>query len=153
MRNTFRYCALIAGLALAGCSTYQKRWDAARIAAYRPEAVHAGAYEGRWESTRMPGTGGNLWCILTPDGQGNYTADFKATWHGVFKSEHGALLKTGSSRKPGHTTFSGEAALTAIIGSGKYTCTGELTPGGMTAAYDASYDVGNFTLKRAAAAK
>jgi hypothetical protein len=101
----------------------------------------------------MSSAGGKLWCILKPAGPGLYHADFKATWHGVFKSEHTALLRTEKSRKQGRVNFHGEAAITAIMGSGKYTCSGELSPGGMSATYDASYDVGIFTLKRVALAK
>lgn len=101
----------------------------------------------------MSATGGKLWCILTPAGPGLYHADFKATWHGIFKSEHTAHLRTEKSRKPGSANFHGEAAVSAIIGSGKYTCKGELNPSGMSATYDATYDVGIFTLKRVAPAK
>ncbi len=134
---------------LAGCSTYQKRWEAAKTA----DAAHAGAYEGQWASNRMSTAGGKLWCILKPAGPGLYRADFKATWHGVFKSEHSALLRAGKSRKPGCVNFHGEAAITAIVGSGKYTCKGELSPGAMTATYNASLDAGIFTLLRVALPK
>ncbi len=142
MRNTVSFFALVAGLALAGCSTYQKRWEAARAG--------GSAYEGRWESSKMPGTGGHLWCILDCERTGDYRALFKATWHGIFRSEHEAVL--GVVSREGKTTkFTGRAKLDTWIGSGEYRCDGELRPDGISAEYDASYDQGRFFLKKAAA--
>ena len=142
MRNTVRFFALVAGLALAGCSTYQKRWDAAREA--------GGAYIGRWESSKMPGTGGHLWCILDPERSGAHRASFKATWHGVFRSEHEAVFNV-VSRDRKNTKFTGRAKLDTWIGSGEYRCDGELRADRISAEYDAFYDQGRFYLKKAAA--
>lgn len=92
----------------------------------------------------MPGTGGNLWCILTEGEPGIYRAEFKATWHGVFRSEHVALLKM-----TGPSTFRGDATIHAFIGSGTYSCTGEFKRDALSATYDATYDAGKFVLSRA----
>jgi hypothetical protein len=148
MRNTIRFFALAAGLALAGCSTYQKRWEAARDSVRPGAQGHSGAYQGRWDSTKMPGTGGKLWCILSEDSPGFYRAEFKATWHGVFRSEHVAMLKMD-----GPDDFHGDATLHAIIGSGTYHCAGKLSPSGLSARYDATYDTGTFQLGKAGPAE
>ena len=92
----------------------------------------------------MPGTGGSLWCILSEGGPGIYRAEFKATWHGVFRSEHVAMLRMKDA-----SAFRGEASLQAIIGSGTYSCEGELGRDALSATYDAKYDTGNFLLRRA----
>ena len=139
MRNMFRLFALVAGLWLAGCSTYNQRWEAARTDRDR----FTGAYSGRWESIRMPGTGGSLWCIVNADTPGTYRADFKATWHGVFRSEHSAVLKRQGN------AFHADATLETWIGAGKYTCDGKFRTGGISANYDAVYDEGRFILTRA----
>ncbi len=149
MRNTIRFFALAAGLALAGCSTYQRRWEAARDAVHPGRDSFSGAYVGTWESSRRPGTGGKLWCILERECVGDYHASFKATWHGVFRSEHGAMLKILAPARGGKASFSGNATLRTPIGSGTYTCKGELRPEGISAVYDATYDQGKFILKRA----
>ena len=139
MRNTFRFFALVAGLALAGCSTYNRRWEAARVDKDR----FSGAYSGRWESARMPGAGGGLWCIVQQEAPQTYRADFKATWHGIFRSEHSAVLKRRGN------TFHADATLNTWLGSGSYICDGKFLPDGISATYDAAYDEGRFILERA----
>jgi hypothetical protein len=151
MRNSIRFFALVAGLALAGCSTYQKRWEVARDAVHSGDPF-AGAYIGRWESGRQPGTGGNFWCILSPSGRDSYRAEFKATWHGVFRSEHFAelgLVDGVRGERAKEAAFHGEATLDTWIGDGKYVCDGIFRREGFSAKYDAVYDTGTFVLKRA----
>ena len=96
----------------------------------------------------MPGTGGDLWCILERKRAGEYHALFKATWHGVFRSEHGAVLRVAEEKRG---AFTGRATLDTWLGSGEYLCSGELRREGISAKYDATYDQGHFSLKRAAA--
>jgi hypothetical protein len=92
----------------------------------------------------MPGTGGSLWCILSEAGPDVCRAEFKATWHGIFRSEHVAMLKMANA-----STFQGDATIRAIIGSGAYSCKGEVRRDRLSATYDATYDEGEFILKRA----
>jgi len=138
---------------VSGCSSYDARWRAA-AATNRKDSI-AGAWKGRWESGGHPGTGGKLWCIVEEKQDGKLHAEFKATWHGVFKSEHEAVLPflSGSEarktlRKAGKNAraFAGEASVHSWIGAGSYRCEGWVNTVRMSASYDAIYDKGTFEL-------
>jgi hypothetical protein len=139
-------------LLAAGCSNYDRRWKAAQATAPAGDPF-AGSYAGAWRSNQFHGAAGKLWCILSRKDQNTYLAEFRATWHGLFSSEHTATLHVtewqgrGSSRR---ARFEGAAAIKMWIGSGRYRCEGELKAGALEAAYDASYDRGQFTLRRVA---
>jgi hypothetical protein len=145
---------LLTALLLGGCSNYDARWRAAQ----RLNAIHdlfEGTYEGTWESSRYKGARGKLWCILKRQSGDVYSADFRATWHGIFSSEHSVLLRVTDRRTVKgmqHVKFAGAAEIRMWIGSGHYRCTGEMTPLQLTAEYDASADRGTFRLERVMAA-
>lgn len=143
---------------VTGCSNYNSRWKAA-AASVGKDSI-AGAWQGRWESSGHPGTGGKLWCIVQDKQDGKLHAEFKATWHGVFKSEHMAVLPFLSGSKarkalkgaaPNTRAFAGEVSVHSWIGSGSYRCEGGISPVKMSARYDAIYDKGTFELSRPAA--
>jgi len=81
MRNFFRLLPCILVVFTAGCSTYNKRFAEASNAPAK-SGQFAGAYSGRWMSSKSPGSGGKLRCILSPVNATDYLADFHATWHG-----------------------------------------------------------------------
>ena len=148
-----RPALLVALLFMAGCSDYASRWQ-------NPPSLVAGkdlfegSYFGKWESSRYRNTSGKLWCILLRDREkkDEYVASFRATWHGIFASEHTVRLKVKERRRENGVpvaTFEGSAQIKMWIGSGQYRCTGKLTPTSLLADYDASYDRGTFTMELA----
>lgn len=147
-------------LFFTGCSSYDHRWEehasrtASTTAGNRPSL--SGSYEGKWQSNRYKGTDGKLWCILEEEGPDRLLAEFRATWHGVFSSEHKiALHVTGRKTVNGKpaVAFAGETEIKMWVGSGKYRCTGVLTRDSFTADYDAAYDRGRFILSRSSPPK
>jgi hypothetical protein len=150
-RNLLRVLPCIAILFAAGCSTFEKRFASASGAPAKSGSL-AGAYSGRWMSSKSPGGGGNLRCILSSVDSSNYRADFHATWHGL-SSEHTVMLHTkpaASRGKSGVREFKGTSKLHTPIGAGTYTCEGTLDFRRMQACYDATYDRGTFDLARVA---
>lgn len=150
------YFVLLVSCALAflnGCTTYHRRWrEAAADAPVRDRAARVGvegSYEGTWKSSEN-GFGGKLWCIVTPlpKGRDSYRAEFRATWHGVFASEHDLIIH-GRRQPRGGVRFSDTAEIRMWIGSGSYRATGEIRDGLFKAEYDANYDRGAFRLSRA----
>ena len=137
-----RICLCLLALSLAACSSYESRWRQPHFAAGGKDKFE-GSYVGTWASTSHPGTGGRLWCIVTKKSGNAYLAEFKATWHGVFSSEHAVVLKMS-----GKGIFAGETEIKMWIGSGAYRCTGTMSGSALTASYDASYDKGSFNLHR-----
>jgi hypothetical protein len=137
-----RLCLCLLAFSLAACSSYDSRWRHPHFAAGGKDKFE-GSYAGTWSSKSYPGTGGKLWCIVTKKSGKEYLAEFKATWHGVFSSEHAVVLK---KRTDG--TFSGETEIQMWIGSGSYRCAGTMNGSALTASYDATYDRGAFTLSR-----
>lgn len=140
-------------LFFTGCSSYERRWKerAAQTSTTGKQRSISGSFEGKWQSNRYKGADGKLWCILQEEGPDRLLAEFRATWHGVFSSEHKIALQiTGRKMMNGKpaVTFAGETEIKMWVGSGKYRCTGVLTDGSFTADYDAAYDRGRFLLKR-----
>lgn len=133
----------------ASCSDYDRRW-AAQSAAPGADPFE-GSYTGTWKSARYVGATGKLRCILTRQAPNLYRAEFHATWHGIFSSTHSVILRvTDWRRAQGKPVakFAGATEIKMWIGSGRYRCTGELTPGGFVADYDADYDRGKFEVTR-----
>jgi len=137
-----RICLCLLALSLAACSSYDSRWREPHFAAGEKDRFE-GSYVGTWRSTSHPGTGGKLWCIITKKSRDEYLAEFKATWHGVFSSEHSVVLK-----KTGRGAFAGETEIKMWIGSGTYRCVGTMSGPALTASYDATYDKGIFNVHR-----
>ena len=155
MKQLTQILACFAVVTLAGCSNYHQRFEEAARAGAKGDAF-AGAYSGRWNSSRHPGGGGQLRCILTAlDSSGHgaardYRADFHATWHG-FSSEHSVVLHSKPSTQSRRTRdFKGTSELRMIIGSGTYQCEGRMDGKRIRADYDATYDKGTFDMSRVA---
>src|SRR5688500_7177757 len=95
MRSGFyRLILLIALSATTGCSDYAYRWKNPPSHVSVNDSFE-GSYIGIWESTRYRKTSGKLWCILLRHrlDKDHYVASFRATWHGIFASEHTVTLK------------------------------------------------------------
>jgi hypothetical protein len=136
---------------LTGCSDYLRRWD-------QPKLTHGGkdpfegSYQGVWESTQYKGATGKLWCILTRTDKDVYKADFRATWHGIFASQHTVFLRIKERsvvRGEPMLRLEGAMKISMWIGSGNYHSVATVRGRDMTAQYDAEYDRGTFTLRRA----
>jgi hypothetical protein len=147
-RNLVIVLALSAAGLFSACSSYDSRF-ARGVKTAAPGDRYSGTYAGEWTSSSHPGGGGKLWCILTKQSDATYLAEFKATWHGVFSSEHTVDLRTKRGRDGASSrTFTGKAALNTPIGAGTYQCEGTMDGTRMRACYDATYDRGTFDLKR-----
>ena len=137
-------------LLCAGCSGFDRRWNAAKSASPHPDSF-AGAYQGTWESSQYKGASGKLWCILTRRAPDLYHAEFRATWHGIFSSRHAVDLRVTDRKGRANyasAKISGAAEIRMWIGAGRYRCEGEVTTTGLTADYDAKLDRGRFSLVR-----
>ena len=150
MQQIHRFLMCLAVLVLAGCSSYEKRFAAAAARVPEKGDRFSGAYSGEWKSTSHPGADGRLWCILERRKDGTHHADFKATWHGVFSSEHSVVLQPGKAKPGGAQAFSGTSVIKMFIGSGTYSCEGTMDGTRVRADYDATYDRGSLDVKRVA---
>jgi hypothetical protein len=145
-----RSILLIALLTVAGCSDYANRWRNPP-SSFAGKDLFEGSYFGKWESSRYRNTSGKLWCVLLRDreNQDQYLAAFRATWHGIFASEHTVRLKIKERRRENGESvavFEGAMEIKMWVGSGQYRCSGKLTPSSLHAVYDAAYDRGTFTM-------
>lgn len=155
-------CALLVG----GCAGFDRQWASAPKASARDPFV--GQWDGKWTSSKRPGEGGRLSCVLAPvpliqceheGGSGTtvingyarppvnpgcYEAAFHAHWK-LFTSNYTALFHTEKSGRV--LLFSGYHDLPAIFG-GKYEFEGRITPEHFTAKYKSTYDFGSFDLRR-----
>ena len=151
--------ALVCG-ALAACSSFDARWQAAENSAPTAGTTR---WEGRWASAQHTvrggePEGGRLRAVLTElhRAPGSYLppkppaerghplrADFRAHWK-TFASSY-TLTLTPVPGSP--TDFRGTHELPAIFG-GTYRYTARIRGGQFTAHYDSSYDRGTFTLRR-----
>jgi hypothetical protein len=156
----FRLVTAFCALLFSACSAYERKWNVARAARPSADPVE-GAYLGTWDSARYEAAGGKLKCIVTRKGRGEYLAEFRATWHGIFTSTHSVILRATAPTRRGNgaVRFSGEAAISMWIGSGTYRCEGMmvpatigdtpgLVPARITARYHATYDSGTFDLAK-----
>lgn len=150
--------------ALAACSSFNARWQAAGNAAPGSGVTR---WEGRWESAQHKvrggaADGGRLRAVLTethaapgsflPPGPASGTgrplrADFRANWKSFATSYTLTLTPVPGSR----TDFRGTHELPAIFG-GTYRYTARIRGDHFTARYDSNYDRGTFTLRRVAPA-
>jgi hypothetical protein len=132
-------------LSLSACSSYHTEWTKA-ASSPMPGRV-TGAWQGEWASARN-GAHGRLWCIIEEHRCGVLDAHFKATWHGVFHSEHTAHLQLSHPASTKGGPFTGGATIHMFIGSGSYQCKGTVSPDRFSARYNAYYDEGSFELRR-----
>ena len=146
--------------ALAACSSFEAKWQAAKV----PET----RWDGRWTSAKhtAPGggaAGGRLRCVLVPASGSAFAglsrprvehqvflADFRANWS-WFASDYEMFLW---SAKPLHSLRTGRPVdyrgwhiLPKMFG-GVYRYSAHIDGDRFTARYDSSYDHGTFDLTR-----
>lgn len=129
---------------LTGCSSYNRKWRAALEQPIPANSI-AGPWEGIWISDAN-GHHGRLRCIMTPRGDGEYDAHFKAKYRKILSFSYSVPLR---ARSPGENQwqFSGEADLGKLAG-GLYTYEGAATPKSFFSTYNSKYDHGKFDLNR-----
>lgn len=149
--NLVRALLLLAALSLSACSTFERDWRASAARGVDAREPFAGAWDGKWTSSRhgSPGKpiGGRLRCIFTPAEAGGYRAHFKANWHG-FATTYQVAVRT--ERRGNVLQFRGEQDLGALAG-GVYRYEGRVTAGRFESSYDSKYDAGRFEMTRPAA--
>lgn len=148
----------VATVLSGGCGIpYDCRWSAAG----KTPAVTQGI-EGRWQGTWTSDQGhaGGLRCIITPAGDGTYTADFRATWGWIFgfgyrmkivaRATDGELTAGGphaATTRPGVVYFDGSADLGWLAG-GEYRYDGRAGTTTFFANYSSGADRGRFQMVR-----
>lgn len=136
---------VLAGLSLlAGCSSYEAKWQAA---AERP--APAASIEGRWEGTwtsDADGHAGGLRCIITRTGPDAYQADYHATYGNIFQFGYSMPLRV-DRRDDRQFVFDGTADL-GLLAGGDYRYEGQADPGEFVCEYRSKYDFGTFRMRR-----
>ena len=152
MKNLARLSAMLVLAGSAGCSSFQKKWDAT---GQPGKYARASRWDGRWTSARhknaagMP-DGGRLRCVLEPGADGQVVAHFRAYWQ-AFAANYDVtfLLKNpGQVVKPGaEAEFRGTHDLPKVFG-GTYRYEARMARDHFRARYDSSYDSGKFEMTR-----
>jgi hypothetical protein len=131
-------------LAAAGCSTFDRDWDAAPAA---PAASMHGRWEGTWLS-EVNGHTGALRCIVTPRPDGHVDARYLAEYEWcLFGFTFEYTVPMGTERRGDAWHFKGEAELSCWILGGRYVYEGRATEGEYRATYHGP-DRGTFTMRR-----
>jgi hypothetical protein len=143
----FLFLAIVCAF-MSACS-YEVKWHQARGTHGLHEGP-AGAYVGRWDSSRhtMPGgkpAGGRLMAILLPEptAPGLWNAEFQANWLGIIETPYRAAFRFSPDEK----RFAIESNLSGL-GGGFYRCTGVRKGDTLSAKYTSAYDSGTFVLER-----
>ncbi|MDB5320505.1 MAG: hypothetical protein JWN40_2136 [Phycisphaerales bacterium] len=129
-------------IALTGCSTFDRDFEAARQS--KASVPSASIWDGTWKSEAGHG-GGRLRAILTPTASDTYHARFRAQYWGIFAADEDVDLHVTSTAPT--TRASGEADLGFFKG-GVYQYDATITPSNFDATYKSKYDHGQFDLRR-----
>ena len=141
-----RGCALGLALLAAGCSSFDRDWDAA-AATLRPSVP--GSIEGRWLGTWHSDANHHtdeLRCLVTRTNDA-YSARFHARYRKVFRFRFGYTVPLTVTEKEGAFQFEGAADLGWLAG-GRYTYEGRATPTNFFSTYSSKYDHGVFEMTR-----
>jgi len=104
--------------------------------------------EGRWQGewlSKHNGHHGQLRCILSAQGNGEYNARFHATYARILRVSYRVALHGHKSAQG--VDLNGETDLGFLAG-GIYHYEGVATPTALECAYKCKYDTGNFSLRR-----
>ena len=153
MKNPIRW-SVVAALALcAGCSSFQKKWEAA---GQPGKYAQASRWDGRWTSARHKDAagapeGGRLRCVIEPGPDREIFAHFRANWQ-VFAANYDVTFspKTpprAAARDGGVVEFRGTHDLPKVFG-GTYRYEARMAGDRFSARYDSSYDSGKFEMTR-----
>lgn len=144
-QRTLLLVALAAAALSGGCSRFHRDWES-RLQldrANRPEGM-AGCWSGTWTS-ETNGHHGGLRCIMTPRGDGRFSARFRATYCGILPFEQTVLLS--AEERGGLWRFRGEENLGWLAG-GVFTYEGEASGDRFMSRYTSASDRGVFEMAR-----
>ncbi len=132
---------------VAGCSTFERDWDALGQTPAVETSVETGL-AGHWDGTWLSdanGHGGGLRCIIAPDESGTLIARYHATYSGFLTFEYDMPM---SVQKNGDTfRFSAEADLGWLAG-GLYEYAGTVVGDEFKSTYKSKGDNGTFRMQR-----
>ena len=135
--------ALLLVVLLAGCSTFDRDWDAL---AETTETGHG--VEGRWSGTWLSdvnGHTGGLRCILAANDDGTFQARYHATYAGWITFEYTMPMTVRQEGETYH--FAAEADLGWLAG-GLYEYDGSIVGDEFRSTYACSRDHGTFEMTR-----
>ncbi len=131
----------------AGCSTFERDWDALGQTPAVETSVETGL-AGHWDGTWLSdanGHGGGLRCIIAPDESGTLIARYHATYGGFLTFEYDMPM---SVQKDGDTyRFAAEADLGWLAG-GLYEYAGTVVGDEFNSTYKSKGDHGTFRMNR-----
>lgn len=137
--------SLVALLCVAGCSTFDRDWDAAGALHPAGSTDITGRWQGNWASN-VSSHSGELRCLITRDSDRKlYHARYAATYLGVFHFNYDMDM-TGQ-REGEWVKLSGQADLGGMAG-GVYHYDAHANATDFFATYKSDEDNGRFTLKR-----
>jgi len=130
---------------LAGCSSFNRQWNAAPVAT-GPGDIE-GKWQGNWRSDKDDHTG-NLKCVVTKGAGDLYCAHFVATYWKFLTFAYDAELQGTPDGDSVHLV--GEQDLGALAG-GVYRYDGSANNTDFHCTYTSKYDFGKFIMSRPAA--
>lgn len=137
---------LAAGCLLAGCSTFERDWQAAREIP-RLEDDLAGRWEGFWLS-EATGHSNQLRAVVATGSNGVYSTRFHAKYKlGLFRFSFSYPVPLQVVRTNDNYRFHGESNLGWLAG-GVYRYEGAATGTNFFSTYESEYDHGTFKLRR-----
>jgi hypothetical protein len=137
------------GLALGGCSSFNKEWKAAASPA--PSDSLEGRWEGQWRSEENRHHD-SLRCLIRRGTNETYTARFHAKYWAVFHVSFSYTVPLTVQRQGDGFQFEGSANLGSLAG-GLYTYKGHATTTNFVSTYSCKYDHGVFEMTRPPAPK
>ena len=143
VKKQTRSIALLVIAVVCGCSSFNRDWRRAAVAAPGENAME-GPWEGRWTSDANHHHGG-LRCLMVQESNSIYQARFRATYGRIFHFSYTARLETQPHY--GGWEFNGEANLGSLAG-GVYYYEGRATPTNLVSTYRSKSDHGTFELHR-----
>ena len=135
--------AILIGLTLGGCSTFEAHWQSLAGKPIPTDDIH-GRWIGRWES-EATGHDGELRCIVKQLDDNVYEARFHAVYASIFAFAYDVLLTP--ERRQDLIHFSGEENLGYFAG-GVYEFNGSASPARFYCTYRSANDHGLFEMSR-----
>ena len=136
---------LLLGLAVTGCSTFNRDWKAAASIA-APANDITGRWEGTWQS-EATGHHGKLRSLVTHLAGGDYQARYRAKYLRIMSFSYPVRLKVAAAEDG--FKFNGEANLGWYAG-GRYQYEGRASATNFFSTYKSKDDHGSFQMTRPA---
>ena len=136
-------CALFLGGMASGCSTFNREWKAAAVAA-DPANDISGRWQGSWLSDANQHTG-KLRCLVTKLDNHKYRARYHAIYWKILRFSY--TVDLNAEERMGRYEFKGSADLGKLAG-GVYSYEGHATPTNFFSTYLSKYDHGTFQMTR-----